>query len=356
MFIFVATNNKMSMAYEVTIGIPVFNVEAFIRQTLDVALAQTFEKLEYLICDDCGTDDSIRIVEEYQRQHPRGQHIRILHQPRNMGIGAGRNRIMDEAQGKYIYFMDADDTIEPNTIELLYDAAKKHNGEIVYGSYGRVFTEEGQVVRTVSCAYPPHVFTEEDIFADYVYHVGIQCMNWNYLLDLDIIRRNHLRVAEVGHGYGEDFTFTIDLPTYIQRAVLLPDVTYHYFQRNTSKPKPKKILSRKYMTLAIKVVDEKKSRRELVAKRYYSKRISQLMMFHCSFACEMVVRREEFDEPFTNREVRDIMWHPMTFWQIVTAKSGRFPNLLYWSFGVVPPTVCAWMLRLMARRYGVNKH
>ena len=56
--------------YEVTIGIPVYNVEKYIRQTMDSALSQTFESIEFLICDDCGTDTSISIVEEYQKTHP----------------------------------------------------------------------------------------------------------------------------------------------------------------------------------------------------------------------------------------------------------------------------------------------
>ena len=66
------------MPYEVTIGIPVYNVEKYIRQTLESALAQTFPSIEFLICDDCGTDSSITIVEEYQLRHPRGKDIRIL--------------------------------------------------------------------------------------------------------------------------------------------------------------------------------------------------------------------------------------------------------------------------------------
>ncbi len=343
------------MAYEVTIGIPVYNVARHIRMMLDSAMAQTFPSIEFLICDDCGTDGSIDIVREYQLKHPRGCDIRILHQPRNMGIGEARNRMLAEAQGRYFYSLDADDSIEPDTIRLLYDTAKKYSAQIVYGSYDRVYTENGQIVRTVPYPYPPHVFTEPDIFADYVYHVGIQGMNWNYLIDISIIRDNHLRVTPVGHGYGEDFTFTIDLPTYITRAVLLPDVTYHYWLRDSGRPKPRKVLSRRNMLLAAGAIDEKKSREELRGKRYYSKRISLLMMLQCSFACEMIGRRSEFDEPFTNREVRDMMWHPMTLRQIVTAKSCRFHNLLYWTFGVVPPLVCAWILKVIGRRYGVGK-
>lgn len=343
------------MEYEVTIGIPVYNVARHIRMMLDSAMTQTFPSIEFLICDDCGTDGSIDIVREYQQTHPRGKNIRILHQPHNMGIGEARNRMMDEAKGRYFYSLDADDSIEPVTIELLYNTAQEHQAEIVYGSYDRVFTEGGQYVRTVPFPYPPHVFTETDVFADYVYHVGIQGMNWNYLIDLNVIRRNHLRVTPVSHGYGEDFTYTIDLPTYITRAVLLPDITYHYYQRDMNKPKPKKVLSRRFMSLAVEAIDKKKSRRELLGKCYYSKRISLLMMLQCSFACEMLIRRDEFDEPFSVREIRNVMWHPMTFWEIVTAKSGRFHNILYWTIGAVPPAVSAIMLRLMGKRYGIKR-
>ena len=273
-----------------------------------------------------------------------------------MGIGPGRNRMLDEAQGRYFYSLDGDDTIVPNTIELLYNTAKKHDAQIVYGSYEKIFLKDGEVVNTELHPYPHKVFTEEDIFADYVYHEGIQGMNWNYLIDIDVIRRNHLRVTPVGHGYGEDFTFTIDLPTYIDRAVLLPDITYHYYIRGAGKHKGKKVLSRDYMEKVINTVSNMKKRNELLGKRYYSKRISHLMMLDCSFACEMVGRRALFDHPFTNREIRDIMWHPMTLWQIITAKSGRFHNLLYWSFGVVSPSLCVKMLKFMIMRYGVSKH
>ncbi len=342
------------MPYKVTIGIPVYNIEEHIRQMMDSALAQTFPSIEFLICDDCGTDSSIDIIREYQRQHPRGKDIRIVRQPHNMGIGAARNLMIDEARGRYFYSLDGDDSIASNAIELLYEAAQKYQAEIVYGSYDRVYTEEGKTVKTEPYSYPFSVFTEPDQYAEYVYDVGIQGMNWNYLIDINIFRHNHLRVTPVGHGYGEDFTFTIDLPTYITRAVLLPDITYHYYIRGIDKHKRRKVLSRDNMEKVIQVVDEKKKRQELIGKHYYAKRISRLMMFDCSFACEIVDRREQFDRPFTNREIRDIMWHPMSFWQIMTENSGRIQNLIYWMIGVVPPFLSIWLLKLMIKRYGVR--
>lgn len=341
----------MENKYEVTIGIPVYNVEKYIRLTMESLLSQTFPSIEFIFCDDCGTDASVDIICDYQQNHPRGKDIRIVRQSQNMGIGAARNRMIAEARGRYFYSIDADDAIESNTIELLYDNAKKYNAEIVYGSYQRIFQENDKSVRTVPYFYPFRVFTKEDEYADYVYNVGIQGMNWNYLIDLDVIRRNNLKVTPVSHGYGEDFTFTIDLPTYITRAVLLPDITYHYYIRGIDKHKRRKVLKRKDMTIALTALDKKKRRTELQHKGYYSKRISILMMFDCSFACEMVSRRADFDQPFSNKEIRDFMWHPMSLWQILKAKPGRLRNLLYYIYGILPPNIFVLLLRMMIKRY-----
>lgn len=341
--------------YEVTIGIPVYNIEQFIRQTLNSALAQTFPSIEFLVCDDCGTDGSIAIVRELQQTHPRGSDIRIVTQPHNMGIGAGRNRMMAEAQGRYFYSLDGDDIIEPQTIELLYTTAQKHEAEIVYGSYDRVYEHDGKIVRTEQCPYPQRVFTEPDEYALYAYNVGIQGMNWNYLINLDAVRRNHLQVTPVGHGYGEDFTYTIDLPTYITRAVLLPDITYHYYNRTfTGRQKRKKVLSHEQLLLTIAAVDRKKNRKELKGRPYYGKRISLLMMLDCSFACEMLVRRQEFDTPFSDKEIRAIMKHPMTLGEILSTQSGRWHNLFYFFIGQLPTPISIMLLRGMSKRYGVS--
>ena len=345
----------MNVGYEVTVGIPVYNVEDYIRLALDSVLGQSFPSIEVLICDDCGTDSSIDIVHEYQQNHPRGKDIRILHQPQNMGIGAGRNRMMAEAQGKYFYSLDGDDSIAPNTIELLYNAAQKYQAEIVYGSYERVFVQDGKRVGTKPYPYPMKVFSAPDEYALYVYKYGIQGMNWNYLIDLNVVRRHHLQVTPVNHGYGEDFTYTVDLPTYIDRAILLPDITYQYYIRTfTNRPRRKKILSRQQMSLSLDAISLKKQRMELKDKPYYARRCCRLMMIDCSFACEMVVKRDDFDVPFTDREIHDVMWHPMTLLEILHSHSVRGRNLLYYLIGKIPPTFSVMILRLMEKRYGVR--
>ena len=75
-------------------------------------------------------------------------------------------------------------------------------------------------------------------------------------------------------------------------------------------------------------------------------------MWDCSFACEMLTRRADFDIPFTNSEIRDVMWHPMSLWEILTSNSARKQNLLYYLIGRLPSDLSVLLLRLMAKRYG----
>ena len=110
------------MMYDVTIGIPVYNAKDYIVNTMESALSQTYPSIEFLIIDDCGEDGSISEVFRIKKTNPRGMHIRVLRNDSNYGVSYCRNRIIDESQGKYLYFMDSDDIIEHNTIQLLMNA------------------------------------------------------------------------------------------------------------------------------------------------------------------------------------------------------------------------------------------
>ena len=106
------------MKYDVTIGMPVFRSEAYIRQALCSALAQTYPSVEFLVVDDGSDDGSMAVVRDLQQQHPRGADIRILTHTANQGVAAARNHIIEAAQGDYLYFMDSDDQIAAETIAL----------------------------------------------------------------------------------------------------------------------------------------------------------------------------------------------------------------------------------------------
>ena len=261
--------------------------------------------------------------------------------------------MMAEASGHFFYSLDGDDSIAPNTIELLYNAAMKNEAELVYGSYERVYVQEGKAVRSEQFPYPAMVFTQPDEYAEYAYNHDIQVMNWNYLISMDVIRRNNLRVTPVGHGYGEDFTYTVDLPTYVTRVVLLPDITYQYYMREKDfRDKRTHPISRKNMDLAIDAIAKKKARKnELQNKSYYAKRNSMLLMYDYSFACRILAKGNDIDVPYSKAEVRNIMKHPMTLFEILCSRQERMKNLGYWFMGSLPPALSVFIIRISAKLF-----
>lgn len=334
------------MNHEVTIGIPVYNAEKFIRQALESALAQTFESLEFLVLDDCGTDSSMDIVREYQQKHPRGKDIRIVRQPHNMGIGAARNRMIDEAQGRFIYFMDSDDTIEPNTIELLCSAAHQYHAELVYGSYERIEAFD-ETERRIPSRYPSLQFLKDDAFANYVYrqYDGIQAMIWNILIDIDVYRKNHLRHQCI--NYWEDFTFTMDLPTYVTRVVLLPNITYHYYCRygSLSRFGKREFIQKGEILQTMQAVTQiKKDSERIKDKPYFSNRMLKVMKT-CFYVCCTILRNREKIEPgFDNKELRDIMRYPVQ-WSAVRS----FSHVPLFVLGKLPPLMSVCLMYMIGK-------
>lgn len=122
----------MNSNIKISIIIPVYNVEKYLRQCLDSIIYQTFKDFECICINDGSTDNSLSILEEYAKKDKR---FRILSQ-QNQGVGVARNFGLRIAVGEYILFVDSDDFIDNNFCEKLYNNAKKYNSDIVFG--GRI--------------------------------------------------------------------------------------------------------------------------------------------------------------------------------------------------------------------------
>ena len=124
----------------VSIVIPMFNVEKFIKTCLDSILSQTFQDFEVIVIDDCSTDRSAEIVASYN--DPR---IKLFRQFKNFGESVSRNLGISLSQGKYIYIMDDDDALMPNTIATLVNSSEESQAEVVImNSYFETHDEEFQ--------------------------------------------------------------------------------------------------------------------------------------------------------------------------------------------------------------------
>lgn len=100
----------------VSIIVPVYNVEKYIRETMDCVRAQTYHNWELLLVEDCGTDSTADVIMEYLKEK-QDERIRLIRQPSNMGAARARNRGLEEATGRYIAYLDADDLWVPEKLE-----------------------------------------------------------------------------------------------------------------------------------------------------------------------------------------------------------------------------------------------
>ena len=303
------------MKFDVTIGIPVFRSESYIRRTLDSALVQTYPSIEFLLIDDAGGDGSLAIMQEIQNTHPRGNAIRIISHDKNLGVSASRNQIIDEAQGQYLYFMDSDDLIAEKTIEILMQNATQYDAEIVFGSYEKIETSGERMVYQ----YPSLQLLEEGKLAEFAYrkYGGIQASACNYLVKTSILRDNNLRFIDT--NYWEDFVFTFDLVTYISRAVLLPEVTYFYYCRENSLShyQRRKQISKDEIVQNIHTIDSIKKTSSLWhGKAYYPNRCYIVMMTDIYMACSILKHRSDIVPSFSNQEIKALLSHPATSRQI----------------------------------------
>lgn len=327
------------MKYDVTIGIPVYESVDVIKRSLESALAQTYPSIEYLVIDDCGSDGSMAIVQQFQAEHPRGADIHMVRHIQNLGVSAARNCIIDEAQGNYLYFMDSDDVIAENTIELMMQNVHQYNAEIVFGSYEKIETTGRRAVYQYSSLQLLH----EDELATFAYrkYAGIQASACNYLVKTSLLREHHHRFIDT--NYWEDLVFTFDLVTLVKRAVLLPDITYTYLCRegSLSHYQQRQQISREEIMNNVHAIDYLKQTSSLLYNKvYYPNRCVNIVLTDFYIACYILKRRKGIIPYIKNCEVKSIMRHPAKWSQIVHFKHSRLKNVLLYMIGKMSSNLC----------------
>ena len=334
------------MKYDVTIGIPVYKSVDVIQRSLESALSQTYLSIEFLIIDDCGEDGSIDVIERMKAEHPRGSDVHVIKNKCNMGVAASRNRIIDEALGEYIYFMDSDDMITENTIALMMQHIRQYDAEIVFGSYEKI---ESTGKKTVY-QYPAVQLLGEDKLAIFTYrkYGGIQASACNYLVKISVIRKHQHRF--INTDYWEDLVFTFDLVTMIKRAVLLSEITYSYLCRENSLSnyQQRNHISKDEIIKNVHSIEHlKQTSSKLYNKVYFPNRCFNIMMTDFYIACHILKRRKEIVPSISNQEIKAVLSYPVTFKQICHFRQSRLKNLAIYLLSKLPPSLCVTAIRMI---------
>lgn len=338
------------MKIDVTIGIPVYNSVDYIERSVLSALSQSFPNIEFMIVDDCGNDGTMDKLFYIKKTHPRGNAIRILHNLNNKGVGYCRNRIIDEAQGKYLYFMDSDDYIETDTIEILFDAIKKNKCQIAYASYDIIDMLhnndkkeyiKNRCVLNHKGALAYYAFKKTNIF-----HVSA-C---NSLVDLDFLRSSGMRF--LNYQYWEDMAYTYELVTKVESAVLLPSITYHYLRRPGSLShyqKRKIVLKEEIRDNIFLITTIKKLCLENKDKSYTPFMCYNIEMVCFYMVCHIIRHMDHVLPSFSNEELRQIMRHPFCLYDIFHFHEKKISNVFMYLLGRAPVTLFALIIRIVCR-------
>ena len=184
--------NTVSIA--VSVVIPVYNTARYLNQCVDSLIGQTLKEVEFIFVDDGSTDDSVNILEQYQKKDGR---IKILRQ-KNQFAGVARNHGMEEASGKYIIFVDSDDFFEPNMLRDSYRTAEKNQAEIVMFGF-RKYDESLHAFKGQSLLWgrqlPKGVFSAADMGNDFYWKYP--AFPWNKLFLRSFVEAHHLRFEAV---------------------------------------------------------------------------------------------------------------------------------------------------------------
>lgn len=219
----------------ISVIIPVYNVENYLKECLDSIVSQTLEEIEIICVDDGSTDGSAAILREYAGRDSR---VRVLTQA-NAGQGTARNVAMDQAAGEYVYCMDADDRLEKTALAELWQQCREKALDVLYFS-GRSFYEEPQLEKEFpwfSTAYQrkgdyPHVLSGRELFVRFLQEGDYYASPCLYLTRLAFLRERRIRFPEgIAH---EDEFFALDVLMLAERAACVPAAYFHRRVRSNS--------------------------------------------------------------------------------------------------------------------------
>ncbi|MCD8124924.1 MAG: glycosyltransferase [Lachnospiraceae bacterium] len=181
---------------KVSVIIPVYNVSAYLRQCLDSVSKQTLSEIEVICIDDGSTDDSLSILQEYEQSDPR---FHVLTQ-KNCYAGVARNRGLEQAQGEYVIFWDADDYFALDALELLYQRAKAFDADICICDAQNFDTDTGKLL---AHSYFHKPFPEEEVFSVKTFKERFFTFTspviWNKLIRRNLLLEEEIRFQDIQH-------------------------------------------------------------------------------------------------------------------------------------------------------------
>ena len=218
---------------KVSVIVPVYKVELYLRDCIDSILGQTYRNLQLILVDDGSPDNCGAICDEYALRDNR---VLVLHKE-NGGVSSARNVGLDHADGTYITFCDSDDGYERDWIAQMVDAMEAYHPDVVVGGF-TYMAEDG----TLGSPYPHETGqwrTESEMEKiKYCFTMAMQQCHggeiWDRLFRRDIVMDNQIRFCETCGNYAEDLGFVLSYSMYANSVAGIESCGYRYRVRSGS--------------------------------------------------------------------------------------------------------------------------
>lgn len=214
----------------VSIIVPIYNAQKYIKECLESILKQTYQDFEVILVDDGSRDASAKICDQYAEMDRR---ITVYHRE-NAGVSATRNYGLAHAKGKYILFVDADDTIEDDMLEGCIRLAENNDAELVICSFRYYMTDEDNRLLENSLGKDVCVTNHElfDQWFSLLAEKEILNPPWNKLIRKDLLDRNQIWFCEE-YSICEDMIFSLQVLDVSKKIVLTGNMYYNYYLKSS---------------------------------------------------------------------------------------------------------------------------
>lgn len=233
------------MKYCVSIIIPIYNVEKYLSKCLDSVLNQTFNSIEIILVNDGSTDNSESIINKYKKEYP---HLVVLNK-NNGGLSSARNAGLKYATGEYVLFIDSDDYINKQMVEILYNKAKRDNVDVVISKYTLNY-ESNNRLEIFKVNYDERLIINNEKALEMFMLGEVTGHACNKLIKRELLEKNNISFPE-GMLY-EDAPTTFQILLSSEKISFVNESFYFYVQREGSITKAIKL---KTVEDQIKILD-----------------------------------------------------------------------------------------------------
>lgn len=227
----------MDKSPSVSVIVPMYNVEKYVRICIDSILQQTFQDFEIILVDDASPDGCFELC---QKLYGNNDKVKFVRHEKNLGLGPARNTGIKHASGKYVYFVDSDDYILPEALEKFYDTAEKNNAQVVHANgWYELVQDDPEPVRKEDLKIRWEKYSTEGFLKfDCVYRLEEHwkkyttwSMAWLCFCRRDFLEKNRIEFLPI---LSEDETFAIALYCLAERYYVMHEVFYVYRKRTGS--------------------------------------------------------------------------------------------------------------------------